>query len=134
MRPAVLDRLVRNARKKEDKRDPELLLPHWAVRDWPEPVEGDALLRDLIARERRHVIYDDALTTALWLMFAWAHDIAVHSPILLLSSAEPECGEVFAAVFNVLSRTARNRNCRYQQGSALSQHPVLETVLLYRRV
>jgi hypothetical protein len=51
------------------------------------------LLRDLIAYKRRHVVYNDALATALWVMFTWIHDeVAIHSPILLVTSAEPECG------------------------------------------
>jgi hypothetical protein len=52
------------------------------------------LLRDLIAYKRRHVVYNDALATALWVMFTWIHDeVAIHSPILLVTSAEPECGK-----------------------------------------
>ena len=93
MRPTILDRLVRVRRKKEDKKDVDPLLPRWTVKPWPEPVDGDALLRDLIARLRRHIVYDDALTTTLWLTFSWVHDVAIHSPILLISSAEPECGK-----------------------------------------
>jgi putative DNA primase/helicase len=94
MRASVIDRLVSAKRKKENKKEIELLDSHWAVKPWPEPVDGDALLKDVIARARRHVVYGDALITALWLMFAWVHaDIAVHSPILLVTSAEPECGK-----------------------------------------
>jgi putative DNA primase/helicase len=66
------------------------------VEPWPEPVEGDALLRDIIARVRRHVVcsHDDALIIALWIMFAWVHeDVATHSPILNVNSAEPESGK-----------------------------------------
>ena len=36
---------------------------------------------------------DQAFTVALWVIFAWMHDAAVHSPILLVSSPEPECGK-----------------------------------------
>ena len=32
--------------------------------------------------------------SALWIMFAWVHDeVATHSPILFITSAEPECGK-----------------------------------------
>jgi hypothetical protein len=69
---------------------------HWAVEPWPEPVDGDSLLRDIIRCLRRHVVFpaeDDALAIALWIMFSWVHDEAVHSPILLVTFAERGCGK-----------------------------------------
>ena len=69
--------------------------PHWTVELWPEPVDNDALLRDLTARIRRHVVMDgdSALASALWVMFAWVHNVAVHSPMLMARSPEAECGK-----------------------------------------
>jgi Protein of unknown function (DUF3631) len=75
---------------------PAPLHGHWIVEPWPEVVDGDALLRDIIRRIRRHVVctHDDALAIALWIMFAWVHDeVATHSPILNINSAEPESGK-----------------------------------------
>jgi hypothetical protein len=72
------------------------LYGHWIVEPWPEPVDGDSLLRDIIRRIKSHVIIsdDNALTVALWLMMSWVHDaVAVHSPILNINSAEPESGK-----------------------------------------
>jgi putative DNA primase/helicase len=72
------------------------LYGHWIVEPWPEPVEGDSLLRDIIKRIHRHVVisYDGALVIALWIMMSWVHDdIATHSPILNINSAEPESGK-----------------------------------------
>jgi Protein of unknown function (DUF3631) len=73
------------------------LLGHWEVEPWPEPVEGDSLLRDIIRRLKRHVVFrsdDEPLTIALWVMFSWVHDeAAVYSPILVVTSAEPESGK-----------------------------------------
>ena len=69
---------------------------HWIVEPWPEPVDGDSLLRDLIRRIRRHVVcsHDEALAIALWIAFAWVHnEVATHSPILNINSAEPESGK-----------------------------------------
>ena len=69
---------------------------HWIVEPWPEQVEGDSLLRDIVRRILRHVVcsHDDALAIALWIMLAWIHDeIATHSPILNINSAEPESGK-----------------------------------------
>jgi hypothetical protein len=70
---------------------------HWIVEPWPEPVDGDSLLRDIVRRIRRHIVcsHDDALAIALWVMFAWVHDaVATHSPILNINSAEPESGKI----------------------------------------
>jgi hypothetical protein len=83
----------------EERRGEQVASPlfgHWAVEPWPEPVEGDSLLRDIIRRIRRHVVCspDDALTIALWVLFSWVHDtVATHSPILNINSAEPESGK-----------------------------------------
>jgi putative DNA primase/helicase len=69
--------------------------PYWKVVSWHEPVEVGALADQLEARLKRHVVMSDeaALTVALWVMFSWVHDAAVHSPILLVSSPEAECGK-----------------------------------------
>ena len=71
-------------------------LQNWIVEPWPEPVDGDSLLRDIVRRIRWHIVcsHDDALAIALWVMFAWVHDaVATHSPILNINSAEPESGK-----------------------------------------
>jgi hypothetical protein len=34
----------------------ERLHGHWIVEPWPEPADGDALLRDIIRHVRRHVV------------------------------------------------------------------------------
>src|SRR5262249_10580584 len=72
------------------------LYGHWIVEPWPDPVDGDALLRDIIRRIKRHVIVSDdgTLGIGLWVMLSWVHDeIATHSPILNINSAEPESGK-----------------------------------------
>jgi hypothetical protein len=73
-----------------------LLHGHWHVEPWPEPVDGDSLIRDIINKVRKHVVmpHDHALAIALWAMLAWVHDeVATHSPILDITSAEPESGK-----------------------------------------
>jgi hypothetical protein len=84
------------ARRSENRNKATPLHGHWIVEPWPEPIDGDALLRDIMQRVRRHVVctHDDALTIALWIMMAWVHDeVATHSPILNITSAEPESGK-----------------------------------------
>ena len=68
----------------------------WVVEPHPDPVEGDDLIRDLIKKLRKHVVCtkEEALTITLWIMLAWVHDdAAIHSPILVVTSAEPESGK-----------------------------------------
>jgi len=80
----------------QEEEEVEPLHAHWIVELWPEAVDGDSLLRAIIKYIQRHVVCSDdaALTVALWVMFSWVHDaIAVYSPILLITSAEKECGK-----------------------------------------
>jgi Protein of unknown function (DUF3631)/Zinc-binding domain of primase-helicase len=82
------------ARREDNQIAP--LYGHWITEPWPEPVDGDSLLRDIIKRTQRHVVIsdDNALAEALWLLLSWVHDdVAIHSPILNINSAEPESGK-----------------------------------------
>jgi hypothetical protein len=69
--------------------------PHWAIEPWADKVDGGELINNLVARLGSHVAApkEVLLTTALWTAFAWAHDAFVHSPMLLATSPEPECGK-----------------------------------------
>jgi len=91
--PSAIESEVR-ARREDAKVAP--LYGHWVTEPWPETVEGDSLLRDIIRRFKRHVVMTDdyALTIALFMMMFWVHDeVATHSPILNINSAEPESGK-----------------------------------------
>jgi putative DNA primase/helicase len=92
IRPAVLDGLVKAQRPKSND---EKCFPHWKVKPSAEPVSTDGLLRQIAERLKQHVIFsnDAASAVALWLAFAWAHDAATHSPILLVTSAERDSGK-----------------------------------------
>ena len=54
-----------------------------------------ALLNELTAQLRRYVVMHDdvAVAISLWTMFAWVHELAVHSPLLVITSAEPDTGK-----------------------------------------
>jgi DNA primase len=89
IRRGTLDDQV-NARRAEhsDEARPPPLFGHWVVEPWPEAVGTPTLISSLGDRIKRHVVLsdDEALTVALWIMFAWVHDAAaVHSPILLVT-------------------------------------------------
>jgi hypothetical protein len=97
VRNSSLDKEVEGRRAElAAEAEPTPLYPHWVVEPWPEAVDGDALIRDIMRRVRRHVVLtqDQALTVALWILMAWAHPgAAIYSPILMATSAEPNSGK-----------------------------------------
>ena len=62
---------------------------------WPEPVDGEALLKEIESVIHRYVILsaEQALACALWPIHTHALEFADHSPRLHLSSPTPECGK-----------------------------------------
>jgi Protein of unknown function (DUF3631)/CHC2 zinc finger len=96
IRPGTLDDQV-EARRAElaDQEGPPPLFGHWVVEPWADPVDTGELIADLAERIKRHVVLQDheATTVALWILFAWAHDVAVHSPMLLATSPEAGSGK-----------------------------------------
>jgi putative DNA primase/helicase len=70
------------------------------VEPWPEPVPTAALLGEVMTQIRRYVVVHDddaAVAMVLWIFFAWLHaDIAVHSPILVFTSADADSGKTTA--------------------------------------
>jgi putative DNA primase/helicase len=97
VRNSSLDKEVERRRAElADEAEPTPLYPHWVVEPWPEAVDGDALIRDIMCRVLRHVVLtqDQALTVALWIIMAWAHPgAAIYSPILMVTSAEANSGK-----------------------------------------
>jgi hypothetical protein len=65
------------------------------IEPWPAPVVGGPLLQSIVRRLKRHVVSNDEAATAvaLWIAFAWTHDAATHSPLLLVTSAEMNSGK-----------------------------------------
>jgi len=70
------------------------------VGPWPEPIDTRSILSEVMSQLRRYVVvHDDAAAVAigLWVCFAWLHaEIAVHSPLLVLTSAEGDTGKTTA--------------------------------------
>jgi putative DNA primase/helicase len=90
---AALDAVVKEARSSADEK---VLYQHWTVEPWPEVVDTAALLQSIHDRIRRHVIISDsgALAVALWIAMSWVHErSAVHSPLLMITSAERDSGK-----------------------------------------
>jgi putative DNA primase/helicase len=113
VRNSSLDKEVARRRAElADEAEPTPLYPHWVVEPWPEAVDGDALIRDIMRRVLRHVILtqDQALTVALWIIMAWAHEgAAIYSPILMATSAEANSGKT--TLLNVIGFLAPRSLC-----------------------
>jgi hypothetical protein len=95
VRRGTLDAEV-NARRAQLEAETPPLFAHWIVEPWPEPVDGDALLLMLVRRIERHVKFGsaEAGAAALWTLQTWVHEaVAVHSPILMATSAEANSGK-----------------------------------------
>ncbi len=95
----TLRRCARNSRCPPARQQPE------SVELWPEAVETAALLAELIQQLRRFIVFrhdTDATAVALWIMFSWIHAIATHSPNLVATSPEPDCGK--STLLGVLGR------------------------------
>lgn len=65
------------------------------VEPWGVPVDGRALLDELVAVFDRHMDLPEwaAEALALWVIHSHAHDAAQHSPILFISSPTKRCGK-----------------------------------------
>jgi putative DNA primase/helicase len=90
---AGLDKLVRAQRAQNN--DEQSGLPHWQVEAWPEVVSGDALLTEIEALLRRHIVLPQgaAEALALWVLHAWTMDAGDISPFLVLVSPTKRCGK-----------------------------------------
>jgi putative DNA primase/helicase len=105
VRADVLDKLVRAA--KPSQPEPPLFA-WWEVEPSSQPADPQQLMTDIIGCIRLHVIMTDEAATivALWVVMTWVHDeAAVHSPILLVTSPEPNSGKT--TLLGVLSFLVR---------------------------
>jgi Protein of unknown function (DUF3631) len=62
---------------------------------WPDPVDGAALLVEIVAQLERHVMLprEAATAIALWIMHAHCFDAFTISPRLVITSPEKRCGK-----------------------------------------
>ncbi len=113
-----LDKVVAQARPElGGKDDAPVLYEYWIVECSSEPVDGEALLRQLMDCLKRYVVMteDQTLVVALWIIFTWLHGkIAVHSPLLLVTSPQANSGK--STLLGVISFLA----CRALQSVSIS--------------
>jgi putative DNA primase/helicase len=100
---AILDRLVKAARGDEatgQGRSLDLTEPS----PWPEEVDGNALLDEIVVEAQRYVVLDRyvADAVALWALAAHAFDSFFVFPRLLATAQERQCGK--STLLDLLSR------------------------------
>jgi putative DNA primase/helicase len=93
IRASTLDSEVE--RHRAEHAPESILYDHWKVEPWPDPVDTEDLLAAVTDEIERYVATLDsrAVVVALWVMFTWVHDACTHSPILLVTSPEPDSGK-----------------------------------------
>ena len=71
---------------------------------WQDPVNGNELINEIIIIINRFLILPDQADTAiaLWVLFAWTHDVFSFSPLLNIQSPTKRCGKT--TVLKILSR------------------------------
>src|SRR6266487_3110066 len=70
------------------------------VEPWDEPVDSRELLDEVTTQFGRYIIVHDRVIAPiipLWICFAWCHDIAAFSPILVFESADSGEGKTAAS-------------------------------------
>jgi putative DNA primase/helicase len=110
IRVTVLDKVVAKKRMEMETDHIPMLYPHWTVEPSAEPLDTGILLETLVQKIRRHVVMtpDQGVAVALWIMLTWIHEpAAVHSPLLLVTSAEANSGKsTLIGIIGFLARRA----------------------------
>jgi putative DNA primase/helicase len=77
------------------------------VDPWPHPVDGAALLEDLVVTFRRYAVLPKRadVVLALWIMMTYLLDAITVAPILAITSPEKGCGKT--TLLEIISRLAR---------------------------
>jgi putative DNA primase/helicase len=80
--------------------DEEEKIESGEVEPWPEPVDTRALLSELETQFRRYIIVHRepvAVVITLWICFAWCHEVATYSPILVIQGADTATAKTTAS-------------------------------------
>jgi putative DNA primase/helicase len=96
VRRGTLDDAVdRRRRQRVEEQGPPPLFADWQVEPWNEAVATDELLLAIQERLQGHIVFtrEQAIAATLWDLFSWVHDIAVHSPMCLVTSPERDSGK-----------------------------------------
>ena len=105
VRVSVLDKEVAAARKgKQSASGGISMFP--TVEPWPQPVEGAALLHEMVRTIRQFIICnkETATATALWCAFTWVVDYVQVAPLAVITAPEKRCGK--SQLLNLIGKLA----------------------------
>jgi hypothetical protein len=78
---------------------------------WPEPVNPRELLAELEKQVERYVIIHEEharVAVMLWIVFAWCHEVATYSPLLIIQGPDADSGKsLLSQVIGLLTPRAR---------------------------
>ena len=91
-RPAVLDELVKTARKEDDASSS---LPFPEIEPWTTPVDPEQVLNDISHTIRRFIVMDQEQADAavLWVALTWFIDVVEVAPLAIINAPEKSCGK-----------------------------------------
>lgn len=74
---------------------------------WPEAVEGQTLLGEILATVQRFIICEPetARAATLWVVFTWLIDVVNVAPLAVITAPEKRCGK--SQLLNLLGRLSR---------------------------
>lgn len=94
MRASALDKIVKGIQADDEEQASGSDIFDY-VKPWDEPVNGAALLDDIVAAVDRHIVCEPptANATALWIAFTWCIDAMQIAPIACITAPEKRCGK-----------------------------------------
>ena len=126
VRVGVLDKQVSKARHAQADDDGRAMkFPTVAL--WPVPVNGAALLNELLATVQRFVVCerDTAVATVLWCAFTWLIDQVQVAPLAIITAPEKRCGK--SQLLNLIGKVC----CRPLVASNISPAAVFRVIEAY---
>lgn len=92
IRPATLDKMVKECRNKSQKNYPT---PYDEVEPWHEPISPAELLDEIAATIRRFIVCQPETITAttLWAAMTWFIDVIQVAPLAVITAPEKRCGK-----------------------------------------
>jgi len=120
IRPATLDRVVKEARKGDKDND----LPFIEVDPWPEPIDPARLLTDIATEIRRFIVCDREIShaVALWVAMTHVIDAVQIAPLAIITAPEKRCGKTL--LLTLLGRLV----ARAIQASSISPAALFRTI------
>jgi putative DNA primase/helicase len=96
------------ARAREKRTDTNKGVQFPIVTPWPEPVDGAALLDELVAVIKRFIVCDHhtAVAASLWCTFTWVIESVQVAPIAMITAPEKRCGK--SQLLNLMGKLVRN--------------------------